>query len=69
MKRGDIVRMTSFTHHEPNMSVSFKAPKGKVAVFILLGEENKDGTDPMDCMNVMHEMGWVPDKIKTRKKK
>jgi hypothetical protein len=62
MKHGDIIRMRSFTHVEPHMSVTFGAPKGKVAVVMLLGEENKDGSEPLDLMQRMKELGWVPDR-------
>lgn len=59
---GDIVRMTSFTHVEPHIRWGIKvADKKKVAVFMLLGEENKDGTDPLDLERRLNELGWVKD--------
>jgi hypothetical protein len=59
---GDIIRMTSFTHVEPHMSVGIKVgDRKKVAVFMLLGEENKDGTEPLDLEKRLNELGWVRD--------
>ena len=62
VNKGDVVRMQSFTHVQPDSSFTFKAKKGKVAVFLLLGEENKDGSDPLDLVKRMNEFGWVKDK-------
>jgi hypothetical protein len=59
---GDIVRMRSFTHVEPTMSVGIKvADRKKVAVFMLLGEENKDGSNPLDLERRLNELGWIKD--------
>ena len=58
-KSGDVVRMSSFTHVNPDSQFTFKAKKGRVAVFLLLGEENKDGSDPLDLESRMREFGWV----------
>lgn len=59
---GDIVRMTSFTHVEPHTRWGIKVvDRKKVAVFMLLGEENKDGTDPLDLEKRLNELGWVKD--------
>lgn len=62
---GDIVRMVSFTHvpsEGPLTSLTMKVgDKNKVAVFVLLGEENKDGTEPLDLENRLNELGWVRD--------
>jgi len=63
MRHGDIVRVKSFTHVEPHMSVTINVgDRKKVAVLMLLGEENKDGSEPLDLMARMKELGWVPDK-------
>lgn len=62
VRHGDLVRMTSFTHVEPTgrsplQSLTMKvSDKSKVAVFMLLGEENKDGTDPLDAERDL--MNW-----------
>lgn len=57
---GDLVRMVSFAHVEPNVTWSFRVPgKKKVAVFMLLGEENKDGSEPLDGEKILNQLGWV----------
>jgi len=56
---GDVVRMSSFTHVNPDSQFTFKAKKGRVAVFLLLGEESKDGSDPLDLEARMNEFGWI----------
>lgn len=62
---GDIIRMTSFTHvpaEGPLISLTIKVgDKKKVAVFLLLGEENKDGTEPLDLENRLNELGWFKE--------
>ena len=59
MRLGDIIRMTSFTHVEPTMRVGIKVgDRKKVAVFMLLGEENKDGSEPLDLEGQLNELGW-----------
>lgn len=56
---GDIIRMGSFVHVEPNARLTFK-PKDKstVAVFMYLGSENKDGAKPLDIEKRLNELGW-----------
>ena len=59
---GNIVRMSSFTHVEPNIKWWFKIEdKKKVAVFMLLGEENRDGSDPLDLEKRLNELGWFKE--------
>ena len=59
---GDIVRMASFTHipaEGPMTSLTMKVGDRKqVAVFMLLGEENRDGTEPLDLAKRLNELGW-----------
>jgi len=43
----------------PDSQFTFKAKKGRVAVFLLLGEENKDGSDPLDLEARINKFGWV----------
>lgn len=62
VKTGDVVRMTSFTHVNPDSCFTFKAAKGSTAVFLLLGNEKLDGSAPLDLMAVMARLGWVPKK-------
>lgn len=64
MNPGDIVQMTSFTHCQPGMRVSFKAPSGRVAVFMLLGDADKKDPDSFDCFAALKEIGWVPEESK-----
>jgi hypothetical protein len=65
MNHGDIVRMSSFTHvpaEGPLTALTMKVgDRKKVAVFILLGEENKDGSDPLDLEKRLNDLGWVKD--------
>lgn len=57
---GDILRMTSYSHVEPHIQWTFKvSDKKKVMVFMLLGEENKDGTERLDCEKRLNELGWI----------
>ena len=64
VKTGDVVRMKSFTHVNPESQFTFKAAKGSVAVFLLLGNEKLDGSAPLDLMAAMKRLGWVPAKGK-----
>jgi hypothetical protein len=51
--------MGSFTHVQPGLSVSFKQKdKKNVAVFLLLGEQPKDGSSPLDLTKAMNALGW-----------
>jgi len=65
MQNGDIVRMASFTHipaEGPLTSLTMKVGDRKlVAVFMLLGEENKDGTQPLNLEKQLNDLGWVRD--------
>lgn len=57
---GDIVRMKSYYHVEPHITWHFKTvDKKKVAVFLMLGVENKDGTEPIDPEKILNELGWT----------
>lgn len=59
-RNGDVIRMTSFTHVEPHCRWGIKVgDKTKVAVFMLLGEENKDGTEPLDLEKRLNDLGWA----------
>lgn len=58
-KVGDCVRIGSMTVVQPNISITYKIlDKKKVNVFLLLGQENKDGTEPLDAVAVMNQLGW-----------
>jgi hypothetical protein len=62
MKIGDLAPMTSCTvvygDKSQSMRLSFKAPKGRRMVFMLLGDEAADGSDPIDGKAVLEAMGW-----------
>ena len=58
---GDVVRLTHFVHHEPNMRSTWKAPKDKVYLAVLIGVENKDGSNPANPLDLMKELGWEKD--------
>lgn len=51
--------MTSFSHVTPDARFTFKADKGNVAVFLLLGNA-KLGGKPLDVKAVLDDMGWAP---------
>jgi len=71
VKVGDVIRMSSFTHVEGDgeLRVTFKAPSKKhVAVFLLLGNENMNGTEPLDIEKRMNEFGWFFKEAKKKKK-
>jgi hypothetical protein len=58
---GDIFRLTSWTHVEPTMRLTLRVrDKKNVAVMMVLGEEPKDGSQPLDLLTAMEEMGWKP---------
>lgn len=65
MQHGDIVRLASFTHvpaEGPMTSLTMKVgDRKKVAVFLLLGEENKDGSEPLDLEKRLNDLGWIKD--------
>ena len=65
---GQIIRLTNFTNYfVPQtvegrkvglLSAGYKAGKGKVFVAVLLGVEDKDGSNPVDPEALMQAMGW-----------
>jgi hypothetical protein len=58
---GDVFRLTSWTHVQPNMRVTLHVrDKRSVAVMLHLGEEPKDGSQPLDLLATMKRMGWKP---------
>ncbi len=63
MKNGDVIRTTYFQHHGPVATASYKAPKGSAFVLVLLGIENKDGSEPLDPIQALQDLGYqLPDK-------
>lgn len=63
---GEVFRMRNWTHYpplkrgEPGVTqASYKVDqKDKVAVMVVLGEENKDGSGPLDLEKAMNDIGW-----------
>ena len=63
LKVGNVCPMKSMTIVRGNktdgeLSLTYRKPKGKNYVFLLLGVENDNGTDPLDCEKRMNELGW-----------
>jgi hypothetical protein len=43
------------------MRVGFKCSDRKqVAVMLIIGHENKDGSEPLDLVAAMKQLGWEP---------
>jgi hypothetical protein len=59
---GAVITMRSFVHDMPHAQFTFRAAKGKVYVFMLMGVQNKDGSHELDVMQVMDDLGWMPKK-------
>jgi hypothetical protein len=61
LKRGDVVQMTSMTvRPNEDSSFTFRAPRGKQFVLLLLGvEDKKDAGQKLDCIEVIEQMGWT----------
>lgn len=56
---GDLVPMRGYTMVKPHISVTYTMPDRKrVAVFMLLGHEPKDGSAPLDGAAVLDKLGW-----------
>lgn len=63
LKVGAVTPMKSMTiiHGDKisgEVALTYKKPKGKRYVFLLLGTENEDGSEPLDCFAVMDKLGW-----------
>lgn len=61
MRVGDVVSASSIVHVQDggDTRLTFKHPdKKKVFVFMLLGEELKDGSAPLNLNEVMDKLGW-----------
>lgn len=66
MIKGDVVLMNGFTAQGRNCSASFKPPKGRYAVFLLLGDADKKDPESFDCDKALRDMGWVKaDEVKS----
>ena len=62
MIAGDVARMAAWKVHgiapEAIYTLSYKAPKDRVGVFLLLGDEAKDGSETLDVEKRLNELGW-----------
>lgn len=57
--RGDLVFMSSYTDVLPHARLSYKVPKDRLAVFVLLGTmERKEGAS-FDAVKALNDLGWV----------
>lgn len=66
MIKGDVVLMNSFIAQGMNCSASYKPPKGRQAVFLLLGDCDKKDPESFDCEQALRDMGWVrADEVKS----
>ena len=65
MEPGDIVKTTAVNVHFENTIAKghygMKAVKGNYMVFLFLGTTKRDGSEPLDVVATVKEMGWTPD--------
>ena len=62
MKTGDLLRLRNFSYYtESGSRLDYTAPKGEVFIAVLLGTENKDGTNRLDHLEVFKQLGYVPE--------
>jgi hypothetical protein len=61
MSIGAVFRLTSWTHVQPNLRMTLHPrDKKNVAVMVFIGDEPKDGSQPLDLLAAMRRMGWKP---------
>ena len=58
---GDLINQTSFTHYTPSLQVRFAAPKGRVAVMLLLGDTDKKAPETFDATAALNRLGWIAE--------
>ena len=60
MKPGDMIYTTNIQSMFPgnNSIFYYKADREKHFVFILVGQEPRDGSDPLDVIEKFREWGW-----------
>lgn len=68
---GNVVRMTHFTAHSPALQVGYKAPKDRVFVLLLLGEEDRKTilgktTETLDPEKALARLGYFRKKLDFR---
>nr|WP_294974960.1 hypothetical protein [uncultured Pseudomonas sp.] len=60
MQVGDVTNMTHWTHYQPDIQCGYKAPRGRVGVFLLLGDADKKAPETFDPVAAIRALGWVP---------
>jgi hypothetical protein len=60
MQIGDVVNMTHWTHFQPDIQVSYKAPRGRVGVFLMLGYADKKSPGSFNPVEAINYLGWFP---------
>lgn len=63
MKRGDVIFQTTFKHCQPTIQASFAAPKGRVAVMLLLGDADKKDPYEFDPNKALNDLGWIEEPV------
>ena len=58
LKVGKCVTTRNIRHYWNKNWLEFKAEKGKNMVFLYLGQEPVDGSNPIEPDKVMESMGW-----------
>lgn len=61
MRVGEVITTTYIRQMTPKISVDWKAPKNQQFVFLCMGVENKDGTNPLNIKKVLNDMGWFQE--------
>ena len=59
MKPGEVVVTTHINQIlSKDTRLGYKANKGRHLVFIFLGDEPKDGAEPLDPIKALKDLGW-----------
>lgn len=58
MNNGSLVFMTSFKAYQPDLTIGFKPPKGRVAAFVLVGDADKNDPNSFDAVQALNDLGW-----------
>jgi len=58
MKPGDIISTTHVTVVFPKTTLHYSSGKKDYFVFICLGTEPRDGSNPLDPIKRLNELGW-----------
>lgn len=58
-RRGELVFMSSYTDVLPHARLSYKVPKGRLAVFLLLGSMEKVEGANFNAEEALRQLGFV----------